>query len=286
MPGELKAFFLPGAAPAGGHRMAVLRLPAGIPRGAVLHVHAFAEELNKTRRMVAVASRALAGAGYAVLQVDLYGCGDSSGTFAEASWEQWQADVAAAAQWLVSHYGNELWLWGTRAGCLLAVHAAARMSFSRRLLFWQPQLNGKLALQQFLRLKMANQMAQGVNKGVTESLRRQLEVGQHVDVAGYQLGAALARGLESASLEPPMAIGAGDRLVWLEVTSRQPAVLSPASAAALLRWQVAGAGVEAAALNGPPFWQTLEIEEAPALIDATVASILAATSATRAMAAA
>jgi alpha-beta hydrolase superfamily lysophospholipase len=51
------------------------------PRGSVLHVHAFAEEHNKCRRMVASQARALAALGYTVLAPDLRGCGDSEGDF-------------------------------------------------------------------------------------------------------------------------------------------------------------------------------------------------------------
>jgi exosortase A-associated hydrolase 2 len=275
MPGALQAFFLPGSGPAGGQRMAVLRLPQGLARGAVLHVPAFAEELNKSRRMVALASRALSDAGYAVLQIDLHGCGDSSGEFADTSWEQWLADVTAAADWLRARHGGELWLWGLRAGCLLAAEAARRLPGPQRLLLWQPQTSGRLVLQQFLRLKMAGQMQQGASKGVTEALRRDLDAGQTVDIAGYQLGPALARGLEAATLPVPAAGVAGDRLVWLEVTSREPLALLPAAAAPLAQWRDAGHAVQAQAVAGPPFWQTLEIEEAPALVDASVATVLA-----------
>jgi exosortase A-associated hydrolase 2 len=277
MPGALQAFFLPGPGPAGGHRMAVLRLPQGQPRGAVLHVPAFAEELNKSRRMVALASRALSDAGYAVLQMDLHGCGDSSGEFADTSWDQWLADVTAAADWLRARHDGELWLWGLRAGCLLAAEAARHLPGPQRLLLWQPQTSGRQVLQQFLRLKMAGQMQQGASKGVTEALRRELDAGQVVDIAGYQLGPALARGLEAATLQPPPAGGSGadNRLVWLEVTSREPLALLPAAAAPLAQWRDAGHAVQAHAVAGPPFWQTLEIEEAPALVDASVAAVLA-----------
>ena len=277
MPGALQAFFLPGSGPAGGQRMAVLRLPQGPARGAVLHVPAFAEELNKSRRMVALASRALSDAGYAVLQIDLHGCGDSSGEFADTSWEQWLADVTAAADWLRARHGGEFWLWGLRAGCLLAAEAARQLPGPQRLLLWQPQTSGRLVLQQFLRLKMASQMQQGASKGVTEALRRDLDAGQTVDIAGYQLGPALARGLEAATLQAPQAGGsggAGDRLVWLEVTSREPLALLPAAAAPLAQWRATGHAVQAQAVAGPPFWQTLEIEEAPALVDASVAAVL------------
>jgi alpha/beta superfamily hydrolase len=42
-----------------------------------------AEELNKSRHVAAAQARAFAAAGYSVLQIDLYGCGDSSGDFGE-----------------------------------------------------------------------------------------------------------------------------------------------------------------------------------------------------------
>ena len=63
------------------------------PRGRLLYLHPFAEEMNKSRRMAALACRALAAAGFAVLQIDLRGCGDSSADFGDASWADWQADV-------------------------------------------------------------------------------------------------------------------------------------------------------------------------------------------------
>src|SRR5262245_3855900 len=71
--------------------------PEAAPRGTVLHVHPFAEEMNKSRRMAALHARALAGAGFEVLQVDLAGCGDSSGEFGDATWDDWVADVVDAA---------------------------------------------------------------------------------------------------------------------------------------------------------------------------------------------
>jgi uncharacterized protein len=268
----VQAFFLPGPATTGGQRLAVLRRPMGPLRGSVLHVHAFAEEMNKSRRMVMLASQALAEAGFAVLQIDLLGCGDSSGELADATWNDWVDDVTHAAAWLSAQHPGPQWLWGARSGCLLAAAAAARLSGERHLLFWQAQGNGKLVLQQFLRLKMASQMQSGAHKGVTEGLLRELANGQAVDVAGYRLGPGVAQGLESASLQVPAGLPPL-RLVWLEVSSREPAALLPASLATQAAWQQAGHQVQAQAVAGPPFWQTLEIEDAPDLVQATVAAL-------------
>ena len=69
-----------------GQRFCLFHPPAGTCRGAALYVPPFGEEMNKSRRMAALQARALAAAGFGVLQLDLYGCGDSSGEFAEARW--------------------------------------------------------------------------------------------------------------------------------------------------------------------------------------------------------
>jgi exosortase A-associated hydrolase 2 len=279
--GAPRAFFLPGCAPAGGQRLALFhapQTPQAPPRGAVLFLHAFAEEMNKSRRMAALASRALAASGFAVLQVDLMGCGDSSGDIEQASWSAWVDDAVSAAQWLQQRQAGPLWLWGERSGCLVAAEAAPRIAGTKHFLFWQPQGSGKLLLQQFLRLKMASQMQRGATKGVTEGLLADLAEGRTVEVAGYRLGPALALGMAAASLQrPPSAVGAS-RLVWLEVTSRVPPALLPASAPLLAQWRDAGYAVASEAVAGPPFWQTVEIEDAPELVRATTACLLQAQS--------
>ena len=68
----------------------------------------------------------MAAAGYTVLQIDLRGCGDSSGDFGEAGWSDWVDDVLAACVWLREQNQAPLWLWGLRAGCLLATEVARR----------------------------------------------------------------------------------------------------------------------------------------------------------------
>ncbi len=247
--------------------------PAGVAvRGAVLYVHPWAEEMNKSRRMAALASRALAEQGHAVLQLDLLGCGDSGGDFADARWPAWVQDVSDAAHWLAeTHPGLPLWLWGLRCGALLAAQAREQIHPPPHLLLWQPVQQGRMALQQFLRLKAAAQLADGGGKAIMDAVRRDLAAGQAVDVAGYTLAAELAQALEAAQLVPPTA--QPGRLVWLEVAGSADAEISPAAAAALPRWQAAGWAVQATAAAGPAFWQTTEIEDAPALVAATVQAL-------------
>jgi hypothetical protein len=47
----------------------------------------------------------------------------------------------------------------------------------------------------------------------------------------------------------------------------------PASAKRLEQWQAAGYSIGNQLVTGPAFWQTTEIEEAPALLEATMAAL-------------
>ncbi|WP_374692021.1 hydrolase 2, exosortase A system-associated [Accumulibacter sp.] len=262
----LEAFFLP-ATP--GQRFALLHWPerACEVGGAVVYVPPFAEELNKSRRMAALQARAMAAAGYAVLQIDLLGCGDSSNDLVDASWEAWLADVQLACTWLQQRTGAPLWLWGHRTGCLLANEAANRMQCVVDQLFWQPVLSGKQYLQQFLRLRLAAELAGGDGRRVMELLRQQLRQGQPVEVAGYMLSSGLAGGLEKAELLLPHRSG---RVEWIEVSNRPDAGLSAAAVARLTQWQAAGQEVRGTVVGGPAFWQTSEITECNALVQASL----------------
>lgn len=263
-----EAFFLPVA---NGQRLCLYYAPTdAAPKGALLYLHPFAEEMNKSRRMAALQARMLAQHGYAVLLIDLHGCGDSTGDFGDATWQHWLQDVLDARAWLGKRCRAPLWLWGLRAGCLLATQAAAQFDEPVNLLFWQPVASGKQYLQQFLRLKVAGELLSGDNKGVMETLKQSLASGQTVEVAGYTLSSGLARGLEETELQSPAQAA---RLIWLELSTRPDATLSPASMKRLEQWQAAGHVAQAKVVSGPAFWQTSEIEEAPALLEATLAAL-------------
>ncbi len=252
-----------------GSRMLICYPPRAPARGTVVYVHPFAEEMNKSRRMAALQARALSQAGWWVVQVDLFGCGDSSGEFGDASWQDWVDDVKEVSRWAAEHCAGPVVLWGLRCGCLVAVAAARDLDTVSGLLFWQPSSSGKSVVQQFLRLELAAQMQSDGNKAVIEEMRARLGRGESVTVAGYTLHPALVSGLDLASLEPPQR---PLRVTWLEVGGSADAVLTPASERAVERWRQAGHHVTAAAVRGPAFWNSVEIEEAPELIARTSAS--------------
>lgn len=267
-----EAFFLSGTP---GQRFCLFHPPRGVmPRGRILYLHPFAEELNTTRRIVAQQARALARAGFAVLQIDMQGCGDSSGDFADATWSAWVGDAEQGYRWLGEHASGPMWVWGMRSGALLAAALLQRLQSTVQsvqepihLLFWQPVANGAQMLQQFLRLHSASQwLGSGNTHGPSPA--QQLAQGESVAIAGYTLSPALAQGLGSARLHPP-AGAAPARLVSLELSSQSATTLSPAAAQSLDVWRAAGWKVHAQIVAGPAFWQTVGMDAVPALLHAS-----------------
>jgi exosortase A-associated hydrolase 2 len=256
-----------------GRRFCIRYVPQA-PRpacGAILYVHPFAEEMNKSRRMAALQARAFAEGGWTVLQIDLFGCGDSDGDFGEASWEQWLTDIIDASAWLREQTGRMPWLWGLRVGCLLARQAIESISPAPGLLLWQPAISGKQSLQQFLRLKVTSQIlgeAAPDRIGV-QQLRQRLAQGEPLEIAGYMLSPDLALGLEAAELTAPIA---PTRVAWLEIAASAPAELSPAAQTRVEAWRAAGHRVDTTVVPGAAFWQTQEITECPDLVEATLAA--------------
>jgi exosortase A-associated hydrolase 2 len=265
----LQAFFLDGQP---GQRFCLYHAAGeGRSRGAVIYLHPFAEEMNKSRRMAALQARTMAAAGFDVVQIDLLGCGDSSGDFADADWQAWQRDILLAYRWLRTKSQAPLTLWGLRAGCLLAANATVSLPEGANFIFWQPTVSGKQHWQQFMRLKMAGELASGQGKGITEQLRQQLAAGHSVEIAGYHVSPALADGLGGAELQPPA--GRSGRVAWFELSMRDDPALAPVSLKNIEQWRAACWEVDAQTVHGPSFWQTTEIEDAPELIAATVAAL-------------
>jgi exosortase A-associated hydrolase 2 len=261
-----ESFFLPVR---DGTRYCLFHPPRGGCRDALVYLHPLAEEMNKSRRMAALQARALAARGVGVLQIDLHGCGDSSGEFADARWEGWKADADAARAWLQQRLGRPAGLWGLRLGALLALDCAATASEApHRLLLWQPVTNGAAVMNQFLRLRIAADMVQeGAANGGTKALRAALEQGRSVEIAGYELAPQLAAAIDP--LDASVLAPRGCRIDWFEVTPAAGRPLPPASSRVTAIWQAQRIDFGVHLVHGEPFWTTPEIAECPALLDAT-----------------
>lgn len=259
---ELTAFNLHVPA---GFRFCVLRQREGgaSSRGTIIHVHAFAEEMNKSRHMVALAADAWARDGWCVLQIDLGGCGDSAGEFGDATWDGWLEDVRLACEWGRARNGGPLWLWGLRLGALLACEADRRFHLDCGLLLWQPVTGGKQHFQQFLRLWQGGQIVGKTMGDADTSPRQRLAAGAPVEVAGYEISPELAKGIEMAQIDEHLP---SRRVHCFQVNAATSAAPSPALERVVAKWRERGVDVRVHATIGPSFWQAQEIEIADDLL--------------------
>jgi exosortase A-associated hydrolase 2 len=252
--------------------LVVVRTPAGPCDRAVLVVPPFAEEMNKSRRMVTQVSERLARRGIAVVVPDLYGTGDSAGEFEHASWERWLANLSA-----VQGHCEELGLPITgviaiRLGSILAAEFLRKADTSlQSAVFWQPVVDGSRMIDQFLRLRTAASMMTDAPKESVRDLRQRLAAGEVLEVAGYALSPALASAIDAARLATTgIRI---ERLHWMEVVAGQEIPVPAATLSVIDAARSAGNFVEHQRITGEPFWSATEIVSNPELLDLTEQAI-------------
>ena len=264
-PAPAEHFFLSTAA---GQRYCVYHPVQGELRAALLYVAPFGEEMNRTRRASALAARALAEQGCAVLRIDLYGSGDSDGEFGEARWNTWHDDLALGHAWLERKTGCTVGLWGVRLGALLALdYARTAVLPIACFVLWQPVLRGEAYMNQLLRLRLASEMLTG---GSTDSkaLRATLRM-EALEIGGYLIAPALVEAIEAldaAALPTPAA-----PVHWLDVVPAGGRPLSSSSRQLAWAWRAQGAAVDLQAVPDDACWTTQEIAECPQLRAATLA---------------
>lgn len=237
---------------------------------AILHIPAFADELNKSRRMVSLQSKELAKQGHTIIVVDLFGTGDSEGDFLEARWEIWKTDILIVCKWLVDRGAESICLWGLRLGALLAMDFIADGTFRVcKLLCWQPVLSGEVFLMQFLRLRtVASLMTKNIQKEKNSDLKQQLIDGQTIEVAGYMLNSYLANSIMALKVDK-MELKLIDQLVFFEIVSSEEKLISFANQKMIDTQKSQGIDVVIRKVVGSPFWATQEISEVPELITDT-----------------
>jgi exosortase A-associated hydrolase 2 len=249
------SFFLPGPA---GNLFGVYYSPMkpAPAREDVLYVHPFAGEMNHSRALIAALARELAALGRGVLTIDLYGCGDSAGSFGDALWEGWKEDLAAAVRWLRDRGTEQLSLWGLRLGALLALDFARHAGLAwERIVLWQPVLRGDQMMTQFIH---ANLLPSEGSGWIRERMKRRqaLPPGYGVgkaEVGGYELAPELVEAIDRAQIEPS-GCPDGRMIHWTEVVSSATQPMTVASQRVIESWKQHGAMVEAHKVEGWPFW--------------------------------
>lgn len=247
----------------------------------VIHVPAFAEEMNKSRALVSTQARQLATLGMTVVVADLFGTGDSEGDFSGADWSVWKKDLVAIADWARERGAKHLTLWGQRLGCILAAELAVELPLPPdKLVFWQPIHSGKQQMTQFLRLRIAASMTSTSGESATLSqLRELLSGGDAVEVAGYSLPSQLYLQIERRLLKE-IALPSSLHVDVLEVAESSEAEVSRPTQDLVSHWKnTGGPFAKCVVTKGDRFWATQERGSAPDLVDATAESFLDSVSA-------
>ncbi len=266
---NIKPFFLSGQA---GKLFSIYYSPNTITPStkAFLHIPAFAEEMNKSRRMVALQARKLTEQGHAVMLLDLFGTGDSEGDFSDATWSLWKSDLNYAYLWLVSQGFKSINLWGLRSGVLLAMDFLSDTNAKvNKMICWQPILNGETFIMQFLRLRIATGIMKNDKRNEKLSdLKQQLLEGKSLEVAGYTLNPNLVNPLFNLKA---IEMRLDDKLEWhiFEIVRQNQTNMSPVNIKFIEILKEFNPKIEMKAITGNPFWSTQEITEAPALLSIT-----------------
>jgi len=257
---RLEAEFLPGA---GRQLLVTWRLPQGqTTRGSLLVIPPLAEEMNKARPVLRDLGQAVAESGWALCLPDLSGTGDSEGDFGDATVDHWCQDLDAVYRHCSDRGYAVRGCLAVRGGALLAERWLTCSGVSLdRLLLWQPVLEGRQVVNQWLRTRVAASMFNSAGRVTQAELKEQLAQGDSVESGGYQVSAGLARDLEGMSVQPER-LDAG-RVSLIEIGNHEtPAPALQAAAAGL-------SGGRLVKVAGEPFWSSSEIVRNPELVQVT-----------------
>ena len=205
---------------------------------AILCVPPLLEELNSSRRQMAVQAQQLVNAGLDTFVIDYYGTGDSEGLDHEASFENCLQSLSAAVQWVVSQGYQSVVLWGVRVGALfvaelLKQNAPAVVS---GVLFWQPLESGEQWISALQRLQKMS-----ANTGASD---------QYFEVAGYQLSDSL--------LEPVRKFDWREYQSCLSGYPLEIVLISPVARSSDRTSQLFSSARAIHQVEGTPFWSIAE----------------------------
>jgi len=261
-----EAFFLNTDA---GRLFSLYFSPVSSLKGSILFIPPFMEEMNRSRDLVVAQARKFVSIGYCCLILDLYGTGDSEGDLDNADWSIWQKNILAAADWLEQQNRTDITLWGLRLGCLLAADIAGQdQKRFNHLIMWQPIINGKQYLTQTLRLRMAYLMGHDRPPEKTEDMRKTLQAGEIVEIAGYSLPGPLAVEMDEKKIAECKNIG-HCRVDWFEHVSAPDDGFSISVQKTKGKLACTGTKIFLHPFQSPQFWQMSDRTYAPDLIEKT-----------------
>ncbi len=183
---ETPLFFDNGA----GRLFGILHKPDGNNNGfGFVMCTPIVEEKLWTHRVFVNFARELAAKGYTILRFDYLGHGDSYGDHVDSSPDTMLRDIHSAIGQIQRHDTvKETGLIGLRMGATLAALAAERNPDLKKLVLWEPVLDGSAYMKELFRTNIITQTA--VYKEIrwnTEMLIERLEEGGTVNINGYEI---------------------------------------------------------------------------------------------------
>jgi pimeloyl-ACP methyl ester carboxylesterase len=169
----------------------VFESPVGRPRKTgVLLLYPGVHEYMRAHWAFRSLASALAGRGFAVLRFDYRGTGNSSGEPEQTTFEACVDDARIAAEELRDTSGvTNVMLIGMRLGAAIAMHAGTQLSLVRRILLWNPVIQGSDYLDELEQMDRALRM----------QLLHELHHPQ-AELAGYRCPDAVRRSIERVDL--------------------------------------------------------------------------------------
>ena len=256
--------FVPGGA---GRILLVTHELDTASKRAVLVVPAFAEEMNKSRRLVWETGEALAAHGFMAVVPDLHGTGDSEGEFADARWETWIDDLRLTVEWARARGVEKFSALLVRLGAALFAAAAESLGVVfDRAVAWHPPRSGAEVLRQLLRVKIMVVRMSGGRAEPLEALERSLLTAREpMELGGYAVSAELAAAVKEAGFPADCASAVTDGLI---LDFAAPGQAGSAEQLPSRGWQTRRIAAER-------FWAAVEPRSDAGLVRATVDFLVA-----------
>lgn len=247
-----------------GNILVVVHEPEQASGRGIIVLPAFAEEMNKSRRLVWETGQLLAEAGHTVLVPDLHGTGDSEGDFANATWNVWIDDLRNTLAWARQRGIVQFNALAVRLGAAFLCDKSLMSDVEfERAVAWHPIRKGEDVLRQQLRMKIMALRMSGEKAEPLESMRAAfLKNTEPLQLAGYVVSPRLANDVESATFsessyaptESGLIIEKSSIVVGDELN------LSETSGDSVWQWSN---------LNGEKFWQSVDPSPNPWLVNET-----------------
>jgi alpha-beta hydrolase superfamily lysophospholipase len=225
--------------------------PRGTARGAVLICPSWGPDYQYAHRALRVLAKRLAETGFHAMRFDYSGTGDSWGHSTEADTQRWVEDVHLAIQEFRIMSGQaQVDIVGLRLGAFVAVNATVGRADVRRLVLWDPVVDGPAWLHEIDRRRASLALAEGetpvefANRLVTPALLRQFHA-----IAGHSypdpgVNSALAlktttangEGLERMGISNLQVRTVEDASPWIEDTSIWAGAVPARVVAAVVDW--------------------------------------------------